>query len=351
MSTAIEPLHLNGSHGEGGGALLRTALVMSSLTGRPVTVGHVRGALRSPGLNAEDLTILDLLASAVDADVLGDVGDSEAGFRPRRPPRAVRQTFDSRSYSPSGPGACPVVAQAALPVLARGGAVSRIELHGATHGANTLGFDAFAQTSLAAMEAQGLVAEGVLRKAAFLPNGHGCLLLEVEPSVPLPVEWKARGKLLACGGSVAVAGYSKELAERAVDRVHALFGESGLRPEVTLTRFDSDAPEIQVTCWARFETGAGAGSSTGRGKAKVEQAAEAAFRDFHQWYATEATVDMFLADQMLVPACLAEGRTVYTTPRVTRRLMTMAWVVRQFLPIQVTVHGTEGEPGRVVVER
>lgn len=351
MHAAIEPLSLNGSHGEGGGALLRTALVMSSITGRPVTVENVRGALRHPALNAEDLMVVDVLASAVDADVSGEVGDSRLVFRPRRHPRALRQSFDAQAYGPGQSVSTAVVAQAVLPVLARGGAISRLELQGATHGANTLAFDAFEHGSLAAHQAQGVYAAVTLRRAAFFPAVHGGIVLEVEPSVPLPLEWPNRGKLESCGASVVVVGYSKDQGERAADRVHSLFGEAGLSPEVTLTRHDSDAPEIQVTCWAKFVGGIGVGAATGRGKAKVEQAADAAFRDFIDWYSGEATADAFTADQMLVTACLAEGKSVYSTPRVTKRLSTMAWVVRQFLPIRVTVHGAEGEPGRVVVER
>lgn len=351
MHAAIEPLTLDGSHGEGGGALLRTALVMSSITGRPVTVLNARGALRHPGLNAEDLMVVDALAAAVDADVSGEVGEDRVEFRPRRHPRALRQSFDAQAYGPGQSVATAVVAQAVLPVLARGGAYSVLELQGATHGANTLAFEAFEHGSLSAHRQQGVYAAATLRRAAFFPAGHGSIQLEVEPSVPLPVEWHNRGRLESCGAAVVVVGYGKEHGERAADRVHSLFGEAGLSPEVTLVRHESDAPDVQVTCWAKFSNGIGVGAATGRGKAKIEHAAEAAFREFLEWYSGDATADAFTADQLLVTACLAEGKSVYSTPRVTKRLTTMAWVVRQFLPIRVTVHGVEGGPGRVVVER
>ena len=83
----------------------------------------------------------------------------------------------------------------------------------------------------------------------------------------------------------------------------------------------------------------------------MELVVDQAVRNFDEWFSTEATVDLFLADQLLPIAALAEGRTVYTTPKVTRRLVTMAWVIKQFMPVHITIKGGEGYPGTVTVER
>lgn len=83
----------------------------------------------------------------------------------------------------------------------------------------------------------------------------------------------------------------------------------------------------------------------------MELVVDQAVRNFDEWFSTEATVDSFLADQMLPIAALAEDRTVLTTPRITRRLVTMAWVIKQFVPVHITVKGDEGYSGTVTVER
>lgn len=84
---------------------------------------------------------------------------------------------------------------------------------------------------------------------------------------------------------------------------------------------------------------------------KIETVVEHAIDAFLPWFKSEATVDPFLADQILLPAAIAESPTTYTTSRVTQRLITMAWVIKQFLPIHITVFGRDGEPGKVTISR
>jgi RNA 3'-terminal phosphate cyclase (ATP) len=58
---------------------------------------------------------------------------------------------------------------------------------------------------------------------------------------------------------------------------------------------------------------------------------------------------MHLADQLILPAALAEGPSRWTTCRVTQHLLTSAWVVRRFLDNPIDITGNVGEPGEVVV--
>jgi RNA 3'-terminal phosphate cyclase (ATP) len=66
---------------------------------------------------------------------------------------------------------------------------------------------------------------------------------------------------------------------------------------------------------------------------------------------SNATVDPFLADQILLTAVFAEGETNFKVSRLTQRLLTTIWVVKQFAPIHITVRGSEGSPGQVTIRR
>jgi RNA 3'-terminal phosphate cyclase (ATP) len=66
---------------------------------------------------------------------------------------------------------------------------------------------------------------------------------------------------------------------------------------------------------------------------------------------SNATVDSFLADQLLLPLVLAETPSVFTVPKLTQRLMTSIWVVKQFAPIHITVRGTENAPGTITIQK
>ncbi len=49
-------LLIDGSHGEGGGQVLRTCLALSAITGRPVRIENIRAGRRKPGLRPQHLT-------------------------------------------------------------------------------------------------------------------------------------------------------------------------------------------------------------------------------------------------------------------------------------------------------
>ena len=48
-------IHIDGSQGEGGGQVLRTALALSLVTGQPFTLDNIRVKRRKPGLQRQHL--------------------------------------------------------------------------------------------------------------------------------------------------------------------------------------------------------------------------------------------------------------------------------------------------------
>ena len=89
------PIVLDGSQGEGGGQILRTALSLSAITGKPFTIAKIRANRLKPGLRPQPREAARAIASLVAAEAPGaDVGSSRLEFRPRRPPRAGELTFD-----------------------------------------------------------------------------------------------------------------------------------------------------------------------------------------------------------------------------------------------------------------
>ncbi len=63
---------IDGAHGEGGGQILRTALSLSGITGRPLRIERVRGLRRNPALAAQHLTAARAAAVLCAADTRGD---------------------------------------------------------------------------------------------------------------------------------------------------------------------------------------------------------------------------------------------------------------------------------------
>lgn len=353
MAVLGAPLTIDGSHGEGGGALVRTALAMAALTQQPVRIANVRGGTGVPGLNPEDLTVLRAVALCCGAEVLGgDAGSKSVSFLPTRRPRGMNELLDI-SEGRDGPGFANalVVLNTLLPLLARTGAYSSVRAQGETYASRVLSYDYFANVTLRAARRFGLYAVPDLGYAGFGRGSRGEVSLEVEPSALEGVDWHSRGSLLGVRAIVTTAELPEHVAARGLQHLGRLAYYAGFEVEADANLVPSKSPGAMVTVWGEWERGVGGCAVMGQRGVRIEAVAQQAFEGFAAWMRTDATVDEFLADQILLLAAMAEGPTRFRTPVLTPRFLTSAWVVKQFLPIHITIRGAEGEPGEVTVRR
>jgi RNA 3'-phosphate cyclase len=347
---APAPIEVDGAYGEGGGALLRTALTASALTQQPVRVVQIRGATNHPGLDLEDVMILKALASSTQAEVVGgEVSGQSLTFTPRRPIGPLTVASQTKGGIRGANGL--VVLGTLLPVLARCGVYSDLSVVGETYGANTLTYDYFAEVTLAGARRMGLYAYPSLVVSGFGREAFGEVHLEVEPSAVHGVEWKDRGSMRRCQGLIVSSQLPAAIGARAVQHLERLAQFSGLPLELQARDVPGSNPGLIVTLWAQFERGLGGVASVGQRGVRVETVAQGAFESLSGFLSSDATVDAHLADQLLLLAILAEGPTTFTVPRLTKRLLTMIWVIKQFTPIHIVVQGAEGRPGMVSIRR
>jgi RNA 3'-terminal phosphate cyclase (ATP) len=348
MGTTSALIVIDGSHGEGGGALLRTALAMAALTQQNVRIDYVRGNTRFPALDAEDLTLLAALARSCQADVVGaEVGSNTVTFLPRTRPRGLQGRIDAvRNASGRGPNA-PIVLNTLMPVLARSGTYSSVVAMGETFGHNSLSFDYFANVTVEALKRAGLYSVPDLLRPGFGRESEGEVAMDIEPSVLTGLQWESRGGLKHLGATVSTSGLPPLVGQRAAEHLKRLANSASVPIEIDHEELDGRQTGAFVTVWAHYERGMGGGAAMGSRGAKAETIAEAAFQEAFDWMATSATVDEFLADQLLLPLALANEESSFTVPRLTQRLLTAIWVIKQFAPIHITVRGTENGPGAI----
>ena len=83
MQQGKQMITIDGTFGEGGGQVLRTALSLAALTGSPFRIEKIRGKRRNPGLRQQPLTCVHAAAAICEARVEGDeTGSGELLFRP-----------------------------------------------------------------------------------------------------------------------------------------------------------------------------------------------------------------------------------------------------------------------------
>ena len=351
MAAGTSLVSIDGTHGEGGGALLRCALAMSALTQQPLKLTDVRGGTRHQGLDPEDITIIQALTESCAAEVSGVTPGSNAfSFVPSRPAKGINGRLSTvRNESNRGPNAL-VVLNTLLPVLSRTGVYCSVIAEGETYGLNALGYDAFANTTLAALKKLGLYAFPSQTIAGFGRESRGEVLLDVEPSSIQGGDWTSRGRLKELGGVVATSRLSASVGERAISHLNNLARGTDVPLFVELADTESSLPGCHITLWAHYEHGFGGAAVMGAKSVRVESLAQSAFDELLDWMRADACVDPYIADQILVPSVVAEGPTTFSVSRLTQRLLTCVWVVKQFTPIHITVRGTENKPGIITIK-
>ncbi|AIE87457.1 RNA 3'-terminal phosphate cyclase [Fimbriimonas ginsengisoli] len=333
---------IDGSYGEGGGQVLRTSLALAAITGRPLEIHSIRGKRAKPGLQPQHLMAAKAAAEICGAELKGaEVQSGYLRFAPARKVEAGDFRFDIGTA-----GATTLVLQTVFVPLALAGGVSRVTVTGGTHNPSAPPADYLEHVFLPAMRRMGVESTLNVPRFGFFPKGGGEVSLELSGSGGLqPILLEERGKLVAEIGWIDLASLPEEVGRRGAERLRSFVDE---RVSIEVRERMALSPGAAAFVAAQYENGfAGYTGIGARGK-RMEVVSEEAGQPYAEWKQGSSTVDEHLADQLVLPAALASGRSRWRTNSVTEHLTTVAWVVSQFLDREieideetgwVTVHG------------
>lgn len=335
-------LTIDGSHGEGGGQVLRTSLALSALLGREVRIEAIRAGRPGPGLAAQHLASVHAAARVCSAQVRGAALRSMSlTFRPG-PLAGGQFRLDVGTA-----GAATLVLQTVLPCLLFARADACVQITGGTDVPWSPPQEYLAHVFLPALADMGATVDFDCLVPGFYPKGGGVIEARVRPvSRALgPLSWSERGELRSLRAfSVAEARLPAHIIRRQLDGARSALGSVGLRTESAHPQ--SLSPGTALVIAARFERGAAGFTALGERGRPAEEVGRAAGEEAAAFLAGSATVDRHLADQLLLYAAIAAGETTFVTDEVTEHLRTNAWVIAQFLDAPIEID----EPtGRVAV--
>jgi RNA 3'-terminal phosphate cyclase (ATP) len=349
VSSSTRLITLDGSKGEGGGQILRTALSLSLLTGRPFRIVKVRANRDKPGLRPQHLTAVEAAAALGGAEVSGgSVGSRDLTFRPGEyTPRDLRVDIGTAGST------CLVLQTLHLPLALRAEQPVRVALTGGTFNVSAPSFPFLEATWRAHLAALGATIALAMPAAGFYPRGGGQLDAWIEPASLRPIALGDRGPLVRIRGVAGVSNLRTDIAARMRDRASGRLAGRGLEAEIATDQWPGIAPGAAIALTAEHD-GAAPATFVGlgaRGKPAEAVADEAVDELLAFLDARPACVDPHSADQILVPLSLAPGRSEYTVSAVTEHLRTNGATIRAFLDRTITIEEPDGDrPGRVVVE-
>jgi RNA 3'-phosphate cyclase len=322
-------IELDGSFGEGGGQLLRTAVALAAIAGAPLRLVNVRAGRAKPGLAPQHLAAVRAVASLCAAQCEGlELRSRELRFTPG----ALRG--GEHRFEVGTAGSVTLVLQAVLPVLACAPERSRVTVTGGTdvHAAPPL--DYFRHVLLALLARLGIEARCAVRRRGYYPRGGGEVEIELAPGRPRALALAGDAGRARVEGLAHVANLPAHIAERM--RAAALAGLGKRRARIDVSILEGAEAIGQggaVVLWAH-----GAGSVLGAGRVaergvRAETLGAEAGTELAADLDAGAALDAHAADQLLVYLALAGGGG-FTTRALTRHARTAMWLIEQFLPVR-----------------
>ena len=338
------PIRIDGSHGEGGGQLLRTAVALSAVTGRALAIDRIRAKRDKPGLAPQHVAAVRAVGAVCDASIDGLALRSTAlTFVPGR-----LHGGDFR-IDVGTAGSVTLVLQAMLPVIAAAGAPATVVVRGGTDVRAAPPLDYFRAVTLPLLARLGIPTELEIRRRGYFPRGGGEIALSVGAATLRSVDFAVRGAVQHVTGIAHVSGLDIDVARRmrasALDRLAAVPGRDPAIEIVVLAPAQGAGHGGAIVAWAdAAHTTLGAGRVAERG-VRAEALGAAVGAELAADLASGATLDVHAADQLPVYLALAGGGS-FACRELSRHGQTAIWLLEQFLPTRFHVR-PEGPLTRV----
>jgi RNA 3'-terminal phosphate cyclase (ATP) len=327
---------IDGSEGEGGGQVLRNALALSIVTGRPFRIENIRGGRERPGVMRQHVTAVEAACaiSGTECEELA-VGASALTFQPG----AVRP--GEHRFAVGTAGSTSLVLQTILPALMLADAPSRLVLEGGTHNMHAPPFDFIERVFLPIVNLMGPSVSARLDRPGFYPAGGGRIAVEIVSAPVLArLDLLERGALKRVEARALVAALPGSIAVRELEAVEAILGWP---EEARLIRQlpEQVGPGNILLLQAEFEHATEIVSGFGKLGVPAQTVGEKAAKRMAGYLASKAVAGPYLADQLLLPMALAGGGS-FTTVKPSRHARTAADIIRLFLDVRIRFEEKDG---------
>jgi RNA 3'-terminal phosphate cyclase (ATP) len=323
-------IEIDGSEGEGGGQILRSALSLAICTQQPFRITNIRANREKPGLMRQHLTAVGAAGEICTAQIDGaEPGSRALTFRPG-PLEAGDYSFDIGTA-----GSCTLVFQTVLPALLIADGESRVRILGGTHNNGSPPFDFLARSFLPLLSRMGANVRLELASYGFYPRGGGEIRAHIVPAARLGVlELRERGALVRGFAEAYIAAIPLHVAQRELDVIRRRLGFE--QSNLLLRALPNNVgPGNAVTITLEHEHVTEVFTGFGEKGIPAEVVADHAIDGARAYLAAGAPVDEHLADQLLLPMALGNGGS-FVARTVTPHLRSNAAVIEKFTARTVT---------------
>nr|WP_277606232.1 RNA 3'-terminal phosphate cyclase [Acinetobacter genomosp. 15BJ] len=321
-------IQIDGSQGEGGGQILRTALALSMITGQAFELINIRAGRKKPGLMRQHLVCVQASQQISQAYVEGaELHSQRLYFAPQHVQSGKYQ------FQIGSAGSTTLVLQTLLPALLLQNEASDLTISGGTHNPLAPTADFIEHCFLPALEKLGIKVEFKLNKAGFFPIGAGEIQITIQP-------WQHRNKLNLLDRSTlqsteafaAVLNLSEEaqIAQRELATLNKRLNLDTQQQFYLNGISQGNTMYVKVAYTHHIQLF----TALGEMRKSAEQIANHLAEQVKQYINSQAVVDEYLADQLLLPLALGQGGE-FTAQCISEHTRTQAAMIEKFIDCEI----------------
>ena len=334
-------IHIDGSHGEGGGGILRLATALSTITQKPIIIEKIREGRCNPGMQEQHLQAVKAVARLCNAQTMGlEKGSRQLEFIPGM------ITKKQLKVEIKTAGSVGLVLQAVmLPCFFAQHPVSVRILGGGSFGKWAPNLCYFQGVLFPVLRKLGLEMQMEIVKHGMYPEGGADVLFKTKPCKRiLPLRIEEQGKLHCIRGiSIASEDLRKgRVAERQAEAAARVFGKKYLcKVKIESCYVSTPTPGSSIVCWAEFDHCILGWDALGEKGKYSEKVGEEAALGLQKQIESKATADEYLSDQVLPYLCFAAEDSAFKIAVMSGHLQTNMWLLKQFLDVDFRIDGGE----------
>jgi RNA 3'-terminal phosphate cyclase (ATP) len=362
-------VEIDGSYGEGGGQILRTALSLSCLFKKPFRIFNIRKARKKPGLMPQHLTCVRAAQLLSNAKLTGDQkGSTELVFSPGEV-KGGDFYFDIGTA-----GSTSLVLQTLIPAivfskiinnppfppLLKGGEMeflkekTTIILKGGTHVPFSPSFHYLVCVFAPFLKMIGIDLQLAIDSYGFYPKGGGKVRADIFPIKNIkPLNIMERGRILRLRGYSGVGNLPLTIAERQkgalLEKIYSQIKDLNCPVDIELLNVSTPGQGTFIFLQSESENSIAGCTSLGERGKRAEVVGEEAAIEFLRYFSTNAALDSHISDQIVLYLSVCKEESVFTTSCITQHVLTNLWVIGLFHEFRYCVEGEIGKPGTVKI--
>ena len=328
---------IDGGQGEAGGQILRTAIALSAITKKPVKVTNIRKARCNPGLAQQHLMGAKIAGEFCNAKVSGlKIGSMEVEFTPSE------TNFADKKIDIGTAGSVALLLQTLTPILVFTDKQITLDIIGGTDVKWSPSMLYYQNIFCEYLLMMGVEVETEILKYGFYPKGGGRAKVTFKPFKELhTVNLLDRGKFerIDMRGAVSEQLKNAKVLERMVGSFEKNIGTAVTKKNIFYV--PSLSPGCSLHAHAHYTNAKLGATVLGERGKSAEKVGEEVAAELKASMDSGATVDKFMADQLLVFMALAEGKSSARVEEITNHCRTNISVCEQMLGCRFAIDEKE----------